>query len=224
MSLNRIVCLALLCAGLAACASDPKNPAVTAKNPGELFPMKAEIKPDQLALALHADGLSPTQKQALIGLAARWREDGEDLIRVQAPHGGVDPRLAAHGQESAQAFLVSLGVPYASIQLTAYEVADSQAPLLVSFSRYEAKVTSCGTKWQALTDTEDNNVQSNFGCAISANMMAQIAHPADIAHPRAEDAPDAQRRETVIGKYAEGKDTATIVTGDKSAGVAQVAP
>ena len=38
-------------------------------------------------------------------------------------------------------------------------------------------------------------------------MAAQIAHPSDIVRPHAEDAPDAARRMTVLGKYEEGKAT-----------------
>jgi len=207
MSLNRILAAALLCASLAACASDPKNPARTATNPAELYPLKAALTPDRVALALHPDGLSPAQVQALSAFADRWRQDGEDMIRLAAPRGGADVALAMRGQAEAMSLLVRHGVPAASIQLALYETADPKAPLLVSFTRYETKATACGQTWDALTNTEDNNVQSNYGCAVSANMAAQIAHPADIAHPRAEDASDAERREVVLGKYAQGKPT-----------------
>jgi pilus assembly protein CpaD len=207
MSLNRTFAAALLCASLAACASDPANPARTAVNPADLYPLQAALTPDRVALALHADGLSPAQAQALTAFAGRWRQDGEDMIRLEAPRGGPNMALAVRGQAEAMSLLVRHGVPSASIQLSLYDSTDPKAPLLVSFTRYVAKAPACGLEWDSLTNTEDNNVQSNFGCAVSANMAAQIAHPADIVHPRAEDAPDAERREVVMDKYAQGKAT-----------------
>jgi pilus assembly protein CpaD len=214
--------IAALC--LAACASDPGSPARTALNPGALYPVQAELKADQLALALHAGGLSPAQVQALTVLAARWREEGEDAIVLQAPHGGADPVLAGRAQSGARALLLSLGVPEAGVRLAAYDAADPKAPLLASFSRYQAKAIACGRNWDDLTATRDNTVQSNFGCAVAANMAAEIAHPADIVHPRHWDEPSADRRETVLGNYAQGKITAAQDDPAKSGNVSRVAP
>ena len=143
---------------------------------------------------------------------------------MQAPHGGADPTLAGRAQSDAHTLLLSLGVPEAGVRLTAYETADAKAPLLVSFSRYEAKTIACGRNWDDLSATRDNTVQSNFGCAVAANMAAQIAHPADIAHPRGWDAPNADRREAVLGKYAQGKVTAADDDPAKSGNVSKVAP
>jgi pilus assembly protein CpaD len=214
--------LAALC--LAACASDPSSPARVAVNPAALYPVQADIKPDQMALAVHAGGLSPAQVQGLTALAARWRDEGEDAIVLQAPHGGADPALAVRAQADAQALLLSLGVPQAGVRLAAYDAADPKAPLLVSFSRYQAKAIACGRQWDDLSATRDNTVQSNFGCAVAANMAAQIAHPADIVHPRNWDEPSADRREAVLGKYAQGKITAADEDSSKSGNVSKVAP
>jgi pilus assembly protein CpaD len=214
--------IAAMC--LAACASDPRSPARTALNPASLYPVQAEIKADQLALAVHAGGLSPLQVQTLTTLAERWREEGEDAIVLQAPHGGANPVLAGRAQSDARTLLLSLGVPEADVRLAAYEAADPKAPLLVSFPRYQAKAIACGRQWDDLTATRDNTVQSNFGCAVAANMAVQIAHAADIAHPRGWDAPSAERREGVLGKYAQGKTTAAEDDPAKSGNVSKVAP
>ena len=228
MSSNRVLTLAVLCAGLgatlAACASDPASPARTAVNPAALYPLRAQVVPDQVALALHAEGLSPAQVQALTALAARWQQDGGGPIALQAPRGGANPALAARAQADARAVLAGLGVPQAAIQLAVYDAADAKAPLLASYPRYVAEVPACGRAWDDLTATRDNTVQSNFGCAVVANMAAQIAYPADIAHPRTADAPDAERRETVLGKYAAGKLTAAEDDPTKSGSVSRAVP
>jgi pilus assembly protein CpaD len=214
--------VAALC--LAACASDPGSPARTAVNPDALYPVQAEIKADQLALALHGGGLSPAQVRALTALASRWREEGEDAIVLQAPHGGADPVLAGRAQSDAHTLLLSLGVPESVVRLAAYDAADPKAPLLASFSRYQAKAIACGRNWDDLTATRDNNVQSNFGCAVAANMAAEIAYPADIAHLRGWDEPSADRRETVLGKYAAGKTTAAEDDPLKSGNISRAVP
>jgi pilus assembly protein CpaD len=227
MSSNRVLTLALLCAGLggslAACASDSASPARAAVNPAALYPLRAEVEPDQVALALHAEGLSAAQTQALAALAARWLRDGGEAITLRAPRGGADPALAARVQADARAVLAGLGVPPAAIRLATYDAADAKAPLLAAYPRYVAQVAACGRAWDDLTATRDNTVQSNFGCAVSANMAAQIANPADITRPRGVDAPDAQRRETVLGAYAAGKTTAAEDDPAKSGAISQVA-
>jgi pilus assembly protein CpaD len=223
-TLRAAAALSIAALGLAACASDPASPAHTARNPLELYPLHAELKPDEVALAVHAQGLSPAQVQALTGVAARWRQEGQAAIAVRAPHGGADPALAGRAQAQARDLLASLGVPDAAIRLGVYEAADPKAPLLLSFPRYQAAVAACGRAWDNLTSTEDNAVQSNFGCAVSANMAAQIAYPADIAHPRGVDAPDAGRRTTVMSLYAAGKTTAAADDVAKSGYVSNAVP
>ena len=52
--------------------------------------------------------------------------------------------------------------------------------------------------------TYDNEGYPEFGCAVTANIAAQIADPADLLAPRASDAPDAQRRQVVLDKYRQG--------------------
>jgi len=213
--------LAALC--LAACASSPSNPARTAANPVELYPLKAEMKPDQVALALHASGFSPAQVEALTALVQRWREGG-DIITVQAPRAAADPALAARAQSGARDRLIGLGVPAAAIRLEAYDAPDSGAPLLVSFSRYQGQTLACRNNWDNLTSTRDNNVMSNFGCAVTSNMAAQIANASDIVQPRGTDAPDGERRQTVMGLYAAGKLTASADDPAKSGAVSKAVP
>ena len=120
MSLNRIMfelatksllvasafALAALC--LAACASDPKSPAVTARNPGALYPLKAEAATDKIALALHADGLSPAQTEALKALAERRTKAGGGAVTVSLPHGA---RMTHGARMIHDALMTPLGQP-----------------------------------------------------------------------------------------------------------------
>lgn len=199
--------LAALC--LAACANDPKKPgparAAAAVNPLELYPLKAQAETDRIALALHDGALSPAQAEALKALAARREKTAGGVVTVSLPHGGADAVAAAHTADLVQGLLNIEGAP---VRRSTYEAADAKAPLLVSFDYDKPVIAKCGKDWDDLAKTGDNQVYGDFGCAVTANMAAQIANPADLVRPRTEDAPDVERRMTVLDKYRAGKVTA----------------
>jgi pilus assembly protein CpaD len=194
--------LALAALGLAACASG--GPSVHAITPGAQFGLKVEPGTERIALAPHADGLSDAQRGALAALAARSVQADGGVVTISLPHGAADAAATARAADAAQLALNAAG---ARVLRSTYESDDPKAPLLVSFEYQTAAVPHCG-RWDDLTATFDNGAYANFGCAVNANMATQIAHPSDIAHPRAEDAPDSERRLTVLEKYREGKVTA----------------
>ena len=207
--------LAALC--LTACTSEPKGAAAKAPppiNPGAQFVLTADAATDKIALAPHTDGLSGAQLAALRDLAARRAEVGGGVVNLSLPHGAADAAAAGRTADAAQTVLNVAGV---AVQRSTYESDDPKAPLLVSFDYEKPDIPHCG-HWDDLTKTKDNGVYSNFGCAVTANMAAQIANPADIAHPRGEDAPDAGRRLTVLDKYRQGKPTAAEVPDIKGSG------
>lgn len=194
--------LALAALGLAACAS--AGPPVVAVTPGSQYELRAESGADRIALAPHADGLSEAQQQALKALAARRAEVGGGAVMISLPHGPADAAAAGRTADAAQTVLAVAGAP---VQRSTYESDDPKAPLLVSFDYEKAVVPKCG-RWDDLTATGNNDSYVNFGCSVNANMAVQIARPSDIAQPRAEDAPDSERRLTVLEKYRDGKVTA----------------
>jgi len=196
--------LAIAALGLSACAVDQGASGRVAITPGSQYGLKAETGADKIALAAHADGLSDAQLQALRALALRRAEVGGGAIVLSLPHGPADAAAEARTADAAQTVLRVAGVP---VERSTYESDDPKAPLLVSFEYAKAAVPHCG-RWDDLTKTGGNDVYSNFGCSVNANMATQIARPSDIDHPRGEDAPDSARRLTVLEKYREGKVTA----------------
>ena len=209
--------LAALC--LAACASAPTpsapSRAAQAVNPLEHYPLKADAATDRIALAVHDGALSPAQSEALKALVARRARLDGGVVIISLPHGAADAAAAARAADFAQGLLAVASAP---VQRFTYESADPKAPLLVSYDYDKPVIAACGKDWDDLAKTGDNRVHGNFGCAVHANMAAQIANPADIARPHAEDAPDAERRMTVLDKYRAGKPTAAEEPQAKAGG------
>ena len=213
MSLNRrrttiirALLAAVLGASAAGCATTPKHdPAAPRQGltSTEQFTATVDSHQDQILLAAHADGLSAAQAQALSNLVDRWRDTGGGPIMVQAPsHGGGEAYRSAMAIQDA---LAGLGVRETAIKLVGYEASTAEgAPMIVSFASYEAKGPKCGLEWDSFTKSATNKPNNNFGCAVTANIAAMVANPADLAVARQTDPADAQRRETVLGKYRAG--------------------
>jgi pilus assembly protein CpaD len=86
---------------------------------------------------------------------------------------------------------------------------DGKAPLRVSFLSYHAVGPQCGASWSDISKEASNEPYPEFGCAVTANLAAQVADPADLLHPRASDPPDALRRADVLNKYRQAQVTST---------------
>lgn len=212
MSTPRFVALALT-AALSACAATPPlqaGQASMARTPTELWKAEVTTQPEEIRLAVRAQGLSPNQAGALTTFADSWRSaDGGEVI-VQAPVGGPDPGAVSRSGENARTYLVQQGVPASAIRLLGYDAkGDPAAPLVVGFLRYAVNVPTCGRAWTNIAHSMTNEVQSNFGCAVTANMAVQVANPADLATPRRLDPADAQRRAIVLDKYRKGELTSS---------------
>lgn len=212
MSAPRFIALALT-AALSACAATPPlqaGQASIARTPTELWKADVTTQPEEIRLAVRAQGLSPNQASALTNFADTWRgADGGEII-VQAPVGGPDPGAVSRSGENARSMLIEQGVPASAIRLIGYDAkGDAAAPMVVGFLRYAVNVPACGRSWTNIAHSMTNEVQPNFGCAVSANMAAQVANPADLATPRTLDPADAQRRAVVLDKYRKGELTSS---------------
>ncbi len=202
---------------LTGCVHEGDARAKAATTPTELYTLKAESQPDDIMLAVHATGLSAAQDGAVRALVDRWRAAGAaQAIKISAPQSPADQAGIYQYAQVVRGRLIAAGVPAAAIQQDAYDAGgDAKAPLRVGFAAFKASVPACGQTWDNLTATEANVVQSNFGCAVTANMAAMIADPADITQPRESGPPDAGRRVTVIESYRKGAVTSAIA--DKQA-------
>jgi pilus assembly protein CpaD len=191
------------CVGLPAEGTGPEP-----LNPVSRFALAVEPGVERIALAVHETGPSANQSRALQHFAYRFSAEGAPVLRVEAPSG--DDPVSSEMAWSVRNALEALGVPGHQVQVVTYVAPDPRAPVLVGFDTVRAAVPRCGTEWTNLARTASNAGYANFGCAVNANLAAQIANPRDITTPRAMTPPDAGRRAVVFDRYRRGEQTAAI--------------
>lgn len=194
----------LLAAPLAACSGAAGSGPVPL-TPTSRFALQVEPGLDRVALAVHETGLSENQTLALRDMVNRFASEGAPILTVEAPSG--DDPVSSSAAWAIKGALEAQGVPPYQVRLVTYIAPDPRAPVLVGFDTVRAAVPTCGTNWTNLGRTGANAGYANFGCAVSANLAAQIADPRDIVSPRATQPGSAARRAVVFDKYRLGEQT-----------------
>ncbi len=224
-----LVLLAGAALGLSACASTTDSGGVTDPGPltsTERFPIEVKPQAQELRLAPHAAGLSSNQAAALTEFARTWAGEEGGEVTIQSPQrAGGDPGAAYRTTSGARDVLIAEGVPPGHLRMTGYDAGgDPQAPVIVGYMRYHAQGPECGREWKNMADTYSNREWDNYGCAVTANMAAQIANPADLLAPRDSDPTDAGRRQTVLDHYRKGEVTSSAKDEQASGAVSRAVP
>lgn len=205
--ISGVALVALSASALGACVGGPASrggePPLT---PTSRYVLQVEPNLDRIALAVHDAGLSPAQTGALQALLGRYAQAEGGPLVIETP-AGADP-VALNQAYAVQAALTGWGVPAERVRLVSYAAPDPRAPVVVGFETVRAVVPQCGRNWGNLGRSGDNQSASNFGCAVTANLAAQIADPRDIQQPRAMTPADASRRTVVFDQYRAGRQTA----------------
>ncbi|MBI1405561.1 MAG: pilus assembly protein CpaD [Caulobacter sp.] len=213
---------AALLAGCATASGPQADPTIATPLDAWDREVKVSAMPEDIRLAPHETGLSANQATALEGFVRSWMMAQAREIVVRAPDSGPNARGANRVAWDARDRLLSLGVPANRITMSAYDSGgEDAAPVVISFNRYAVEVPKCGN-WRNLSSNADNRVYDNFGCAVTANMAAQVANPEDLLRPRDMTPTDAQERATVFDKYRKGEATGAARDAKASGAVSQV--
>ncbi len=171
------------------------------------YALQVEPGLDRIALAVHEQGLSSNQHAALRDLAARYDASGSGHVRIESPAG--DDPVAVEQAYAVRAFLQASGVPGDRIQMAAYAAPDPRAPVLAGFETIRAHVPDCSGEARSMGPRYSNQSSGGFGCAITANMAAQIADPRDILGARPMTPADSGRAAVVFDNYRRGQVSST---------------
>ena len=213
MSSNRLALIAAAALTLAGCSTVGRdagdNPALT---PTERFAIQVTPHPEEVRLAAHPGGLSANQASALGAFVRTWLQVEGGQITVQSPVESGDEGAVYRTSEGARRFLVEQGVTPEHIRTIGYRPSgDGEAPIIVGYMAYSARGPDCSVSWANLTASADNNnLNPNFGCAVTANVAASLSNPGDLVAPRGEDPVDPNRRSAVLEHYRNGESTSSV--------------
>lgn len=195
--------------------------AAEVRTPTEQHAIEVERQPEEIRLKVHAAGLSPNQDDALVRLIDGWREANGSEIVVQAPNGAGEAAAVHRMVEGVRHRLAEAGAPRSAVRIVGYDARGEAAPtVIVGYQRYVALGPRCGENWSSVTRSMNNKVHPNFGCAVTANIAAQIADPRDLIDPRQLDPADAGRRGVVTEKYRAGEPTGATAPAESSGAIA----
>jgi pilus assembly protein CpaD len=206
---------AFLIAG--SCAAPTNDGTGQFSDPEQNHPITVEPDYHTLRLPYSASdaGLMPDDAARFSMFVADFMASGNGAISISAPSGpSANAAIGYFGERLAQ-----YGVPRDRI-LVGQRAEAGDGRIELGFVAYKAHVENCtpGGDWSKdWQDTADNQPPPNFGCSVQHNLAAQLSDPRDLIQPRAMDASDATRRNTVMGHYEKGEVTqADKHTGDKS--------
>ena len=191
-------------AALGACASNG-SPDSQPLTPLSRYSLQVEPGLDRIALAVRDDGLSANQQAALNDLADRYMLSGVGQVRVEGPS-GEDP-AAARQTWAVRTALEAAGLPAERIVIASYAAPDPRAPVLAGFETVRAVIPNCAAEPRSLGGRFSNEPSMGLGCAVNANIAAQIADPRDIVGHRPISPPDSGRAAVVFDNYRRGEVT-----------------
>jgi pilus assembly protein CpaD len=191
-------------AALGACASTG-SPDPHPLTPLSRYSLQVEPGLDRIALAVREDGLSANQQAALNDLAGRYRASGVGHVRIEGPS-GEDP-AAARQTWAVRSALQTAGLPAERIIVASYAAPDPRAPILAGFETVQAVVPNCAAEPRGMGGRFSNDSSMGLGCAVNANIAAQIADPRDIVGHRPISPSDSGRAAVVFDNYRRGEIT-----------------
>ncbi len=206
---------------LGACASVPPPPADMRPTPTAADNHRIQVTQTsermEVPVSSHDVALSAGAQAQLRAFAGGYLRYGHGALVLSTPSGGANADAASVLANETRRALVDSGVSYAAVAGSSYDASGrADAPIIVSFARYEAQAPDCAPLWeQDLAHQSNNQPWESFGCATVSNIAAMVEDPADLLRPRAEDPRDSGRRDTVMDAYRDGEQTHATRSSDE---------
>ena len=168
--------------------------------------------------------LTPKAQSDLRDFASAYLRYGHGALILSTPSGSANAEAASMLAGQTRMSLVDAGVAYGAVAGSTYEAGgDESAPIVVTFARFEAQAPACAPIYsQDLAHQSDNQAWASFGCAMQANLAAEIEDPSDLLEPRPDAPRDSNRRDVVMEAYRAGHPTHATRDADEHSTVSTV--
>lgn len=211
---------------LGACASVPEPEGPPLATAADRHQITVEQVSERLAIGVATGdvALAPASRAEIDIFAGGYLRYGHGAMVLSTPSGAANADAAAIVAHEARLALAEAGVPYAAVAGSTYEASGvANAPIVISFARYEAQAPECAPLWeQDLAHQSNNQAWASFGCATQANLAAMLEDPYDLLRPRGETPRDSNRRATMMDRYRQGVPTHAERSPDERATVSTV--
>ena len=169
----------------------------------EAIPVEARIA---ISAPSGAIGITAQEATELKSFAQEYVRLGRGNVVVSVPTNASNSQSAAQVAQDVQRALFLGGVDFSKISAGPYQAqGQANAPILISFGRYETKPIVCAP-WTSFDPrkTAENIPPDRFGCAQNANLAAMVADPGDFLGDRKDGPRDAARIQNGIDKHRKG--------------------
>jgi pilus assembly protein CpaD len=211
---------------LGACASVPEPSGPPVSSAADRHAITVEQISERLDVEVGGDvALTPKAREDIDLFAGGYLRYGHGALLLSTPSGAGNDDAASRSAHATRLALAEAGVPYEAIAGSNYDASgNSEAPIVLSFARYEAQAPECAPIWeQDIAHQSNNQPWASFGCATNANLAAMIEDPRDLLRARNEDPRDSGRRNTVMDRYRQGQPTHADRSDDERSTVSTVA-
>jgi len=163
----------------------------------------------EIHIAKGATELSNEDRGRVADLAADYHARGFGKLSIAAPESAGGDRTAM--QLAGQMTNVALdeGVDAAAVELSSYRSDRTDAPIVVSYSVYEATPSACGDWSKSYAFAPLNHPTPDHGCATQNNLAVMVENPHDLVAARGQQPADQARRAFVLDQYRKGEITSS---------------
>lgn len=205
---------------LGACAGipdPPPGPALATQADRHRIEVSETAERLEIPVASSEAALSAGSRANLRTFASGYLRYGHGAVIVSTPAGSPNAQAAARVAQQARLALSEAGVSYAAVSESEYDAAEAgDAPVVVSFARFEAHAPECAPLYeQDLGHQSNNQAWESYGCATQANLAALVEDPRDLLRARDSEPRDSDRRATTMTAYREGSPTHAERSGDE---------
>ncbi len=201
----------LLSSVLSGCAMDDAALESNYRQPyggSDRHPLTVVKAPITMEVSSAQGTLQQPQINAVNSFVHQAIQAGVTPITVSQPSGGGKSARVA---SEIASLMVQQGVPRAYVRFASYK-GGASAPVRLSYVSAYGQSLKCGQWPDDATDTEENMLTANHGCAVQSNIAAMIANPETLNVPAATTPISAEPRVAAMSLYGAGTATASSTT------------